>query len=334
MTIKSVNLLFVCLVCLPVLRAQHTFSIVAVDTLTGEIGSAGASCLDDLQFPGSGGAILISDILPGRGAIHTQSYWLEANQDNARLKMQEGLTPAEILLWLKQNDPEGAFGAQKRQYGIIDFDSQGHPRSAAFTGNSCMNWRGHRTGATYAIQGNILMGPEILDSMEARFLAASGALSHRLMEALQGANVAGADLRCLDNETSSLSAFLRVASPGDPDGQYGLDLNVPSLPAGMEPIDSLQHLYDQSIALGMQEARFEADLASLSPNPAKGALHVTLFGRSGRIEWFDMAGRMVYSDVLAAGDNRFSPTLPAGLYFVRLVLRDKTFITRRVFWEP
>ena len=55
------------------LFAQDTFSIVAVDETTGEIGSAGASCLDDTQFPGSGGAFIISDILPGRGAIHTLS---------------------------------------------------------------------------------------------------------------------------------------------------------------------------------------------------------------------------------------------------------------------
>ncbi|MGI9160724.1 MAG: hypothetical protein ACR2K1_13325, partial [Saprospiraceae bacterium] len=73
------------------LSAQDTFSIVAVDTTTGEIGSAGASCLDNNSFPGSGGAIIISDILPGRGAIHTQSYWVATNQMNGRARMQEGL---------------------------------------------------------------------------------------------------------------------------------------------------------------------------------------------------------------------------------------------------
>ena len=45
------------------LRAQDTFSIVAVDPATGEVGSAGASCLDNISVPGSGGAIIISDIL-------------------------------------------------------------------------------------------------------------------------------------------------------------------------------------------------------------------------------------------------------------------------------
>ncbi|MEO0007461.1 MAG: hypothetical protein RJA20_1657, partial [Bacteroidota bacterium] len=84
--------------------AQDTFSIVAVDTITGEIGSAGASCLDNVSFPGSGGAIIISDILPGRGAIHTQSFWVAGNQANARLKMEQGLSPSEVLTWVRQND--------------------------------------------------------------------------------------------------------------------------------------------------------------------------------------------------------------------------------------
>lgn len=71
--------------------SQDTFSIVALDTITGEIGSAGASCLDGSQI--AGGAIIISDLLPGRGAIHTQSYWNATNQANARMRMEEGLSP-------------------------------------------------------------------------------------------------------------------------------------------------------------------------------------------------------------------------------------------------
>ncbi|HOI32111.1 MAG TPA: hypothetical protein PLC47_05045, partial [Bacteroidales bacterium] len=62
-------------------NAQDTFSIVAVDTITGEVGSAGASCLDNSAI--TGGAVIISDIIPGRGAIHTHSYWVSANQINA-----------------------------------------------------------------------------------------------------------------------------------------------------------------------------------------------------------------------------------------------------------
>ncbi|MBV6441287.1 MAG: DUF1028 domain-containing protein [Haliscomenobacteraceae bacterium CHB4] len=310
--------------------AQDTFSIVAVDSITGEIGSAGASCLNNISFPGSNGAIIISDILPGKGAIHTQSFWLAANQANARLKMEEGLSPEDILLWLKQNDAEGTLNAQRRQYGIVDFDPQGHPRSAAFTGTLCFDWKGHKTGPGYAIQGNILLGPEILDSMEARFLATSGTLADRLMAALQGANVVGADTRCADDGTSSLSAFLRVAKPGDTDDSLYLDLNVPSLPAGMEPIDSLQRLYDQwllSSAPELPEIKVQ-----VFPNPAHG--YITILGseRENIVELYNANGIKVYSTVVYGQANTLEPKLPNGLYFVRISREGKILLSQRLIW--
>ena len=65
--------------------SQDTFSSVAVDAATGEVGSAGASCI--------AGSIIISDIIPGRGAIHTQAYWRSTNQNNARIRMNLGDSP-------------------------------------------------------------------------------------------------------------------------------------------------------------------------------------------------------------------------------------------------
>ena len=310
--------------------AQDTFSIVAVDTITGEIGSAGASCLDNIQFPGSNGAIIISDVLPGKGVIHTQSFWLAGNQANARLKMEEGLSPADILLWLKQNDAEGILNAQKRQYGIVDFGPDGHPRSAAFTGTLCMDWKGHKTGSTYAIQGNILLGPGILDSMEARFLSTTGTLADRLMAALQGANVVGADTRCTDNGTSSLSAFLRVAKPGDADDSLYLDLNVPSLPAGREPIDSLQRLYDQWLLTPVQEP-FVASV-QIYPNPANGYLNIFAGQGESIVEFFSMDGQRVYFTVVQASPVSLFLPLPAGIYIVRIKNQEHWTTLQKLIW--
>lgn len=311
--------------------AQDTFSIVALDTVTGEIGSAGASCLDNIQFPGSNGAIIISDILPGRGAIHTQSYWNATNQANARLKMEEGLSPEEILDWLKVNGVGGAFGAQQRQYGIVDFDpANGQPRSAAFTGTTCMDWKGHKTGLTYAIQGNILLGPQILDSMEARFLTSSGALADRLMAALQGANVVGADTRCADNGTSSLSAFLRIAKPGDVDDDLYLDLNVPSLPAGMEPIDSLQSLYDNWLLTSAHEP--SATSARIFPNPASGHITVQTGKQKCLVEFYNTVGTRVCTSTIYEPNETLEPVLPAGVYFVRVIHEGQILLTHRLIW--
>lgn len=311
-------------------QAQDTFSIVAVDTTTGEFGSAGASCLDDNNI--AGGAIIISDLLPGRGAIHTQSYWNPINQANARARMEEGLSPAEILLWLKSNDPNGPVGAQSRQYGIVDIDPQGHPRSAAFTGNGCLNWKGQRVGTNYSIQGNILLGPEILDSMEMRFLNATGTLAERLMAAIQGANVPGADSRCLSNGTSSLSAFLRIAKPDDVGGNYYLDLNVSSVPTGMEPIDSLQTLFDQWLVSTATTAP-QNHSVRIYPNPAAGKLFVEITGMSGRIELYAADGQLSFYQSLQNGLNILQPSIPSGIYMVHIIDGSLINTTKTIVWK-
>src|SRR5688500_5536204 len=78
-----------------VLNAQDTFSICAVDTVTGEVGSAGASCIDGTQI--AGGVVIISDVHNGVGVIHTQSYWLIQNQNYANSLMVAGLSPQQII---------------------------------------------------------------------------------------------------------------------------------------------------------------------------------------------------------------------------------------------
>jgi len=210
-----------------------TFSIVAVDLDNGQVGSAGASCI--------GGSIIISDIHPGTGAIHTQSYWHGYNQLMASNLMDDGLSPDEIIDYIVENDVSN--NPLIRQYGDIDLYEGG--RSAAYTGENCMDYKGHILGQTYAIQGNILINEEVLISMEDSFNSASGTLADKLMASLQGANIQGADSRCLSNETSSLSAFIRVADPMDDDSDLLLDLNINNTNNGQEPIDLLQDLYDQ-----------------------------------------------------------------------------------------
>jgi uncharacterized Ntn-hydrolase superfamily protein len=307
------------------ITAQDTFSIVAVDTITGEVGSAGASCLDNSAI--TGGAVIISDIIPGRGAIHTQSYWVSANQINAHNKMLEGLSPAEIIDWLVENDVQNQ--PQRRQYGIVDFDEEGNARSAAFTGTSCMDWKGHHEGVNYSIQGNILLGQQIIDSMESRFVNTSGTLADKLMAALQGANVVGADSRCTPEGVSSLSAFLRVAKPeNDPDSLY-LDLNVAETPYGVEPIDELQVLYDEWLNwVSVNNPDAESKALKLYPNPAKNFIHYQInradLELSIALQMTDLQGRMVNEMPV---DKRFGRMdisgIENGLYVVSLLIDGK-----------
>ena len=208
-----------------------TFSIVAVDLNNGQVGSAGASCI--------GGSIIISDIHPGVGAIHTQSYWSGYNQIMASNLMDSGLSPDEIISYLIENDVNN--NPSIRQYGIVDIYEGG--RSAAYTGENCMDYKNHILGINYAIQGNILLDEQVLINIENNFNTTIGTLSDKLMAALQGANIPGADSRCLDNGTSSLSAFIRVAEPFDEPNNFLLDLNINNTNNNQEPIDLLQDLY-------------------------------------------------------------------------------------------
>ena len=161
-----------------------------MDTVTGEIGSAGASCV----YIASQGVMILSYVSPGVGAVHAQAYYLAANKAYAISLMSQGVPPSDIIDSLVANDAQG--NPTIRQYGIVDF-REGVPSSAAYTGENCDDYKNHIVGPNYSIQGNILLGQQILDSMEARFLAAEGELVCRLMEALKVATVPGADTRCM-----------------------------------------------------------------------------------------------------------------------------------------
>jgi uncharacterized Ntn-hydrolase superfamily protein len=310
-------------------NAQHTFSIVAVDVATGEIGSAGATCGDSIMWPGTPGAKLISYVEPGKFAIHTQAYHLPDNHTNAITRMTAGDSPQQAIDWLVTND-EG-FDSSKRQYGIVDWNS-GSPRSAAFTGSGTDNYKNHITGPGYAIQGNILLGQQILDSMQSRFLNTSGSLAKRLMAALQGANVPGADTRCLSNGTSSLSAFLRVAKPTDAANNLFIDINVGAVPTGVEPINVLQ--VKLNAVLSIEDNHALAYTYSLHPNPASGKLNIEFNNvLPEKITITDAVGRTVR--IIRKSDIRSRNTvdvsaLTSGLYVISFLKEGMAVHNARV----
>ena len=187
-------------------QSQDTFSIVAVDLATGEVGSAGASCVDLNETTHSNDDFL-GELFPGIGAINTQAYYNKSNQIRARNRMNLGETPSQIIQWLINNDITNQ--SNLRQYGIVAIIN-GLAESAAHTGTATDNHKNHITGSNYSIQGNTILGDEVLNSMETKFINSNGDLACKLMAALQGANIVGADTRCSANGTSSLFAFVII----------------------------------------------------------------------------------------------------------------------------
>jgi len=306
------------------LYSQHTFSIVAVDTITEEIGSAGATCGDSIIWPGTPGAYIISDILPGVGAIHTQSFWLASNQVNARVQMQQGSTPNQIISWLVAHDAQN--NPQSRQYGVVDYHN-GSARSAAFTGTSCFDYKNHILGPNYAIQGNILLGQQILDSMEYYFLNTNGCLPEKLMAAMNGAKVVGADTRCMVEGTSSLSAFLRMALPTDNYNNLFLDINVAGTPLNIEPIDVLETKYNQwkNNNISYCDSVSSTEISQkknveIHPNPTNDFITISNVEKSNKIELFSLNGKFLKtltSNTLSLGNY------PEGIYILKVTFEDR-----------
>src|SRR5690606_28776309 len=231
------------------------------------------------------------------GVIHTQAAYVSGNQNFARSLMRAGFMPQEIIDSMIVSDFWGQ--PDVRQYGIVKLVN-GQPQAADYTGANCSDYKNHIIGSNYTIQGNSLLGQEILDSMEARFLNTAGNLACKLMAALQGAKVVGADTRCMASGNSSLSAFLRLAHPSDDPNFLWLDLVVPRGPQGFEPIDSLQKLFDQAmsciISSDIEMDNKKTEHVKIFPNPATQEIVLHTRNVSSEIysvQWFDAQGKIL-----------------------------------------
>ncbi len=303
--------------------AKSTFSICAIDPVTGEVGSAGASCIAN--------CLILSYVQPGWGVVHVQASWLQGNYNYASYLMQQHYSPLQIRDSLVAHD----YGNNPtvRQYGMVDLTGGG--RTAAYTGVNCTNYKNHIIGPTYTIQGNILLGQKVLDSMEARFNRQQGTLADKLMAALQGAKMVGADTRCNSYGKSAISAFLRVAKPGDTLGTYYCNLVVPNTPTTKDPIDSLQTLFNNwhvtNISYSDEEIPARPELYQNFPNPfnpltkikfaINSASFVTLkvynsIGKNIAVLINENMNEGVYYSPFGASD------LPSGVYFYTLETRD------------
>ncbi|MEY3313443.1 MAG: hypothetical protein RLZZ578_963 [Bacteroidota bacterium] len=302
------------LLCSLQLHAQDTFSIVCADSSTREVGSAGASCVDLIAF-GINDASFLGQIFPDTGAINTQAAYLPTNQQKVAQRMRTNDSPEQIAEWVSQNDAEN--NPDIRQYGFVKFMGAS-AKAAGFTGEACIDYKNHVTGSidgiAYAIQGNILFGQEILDSMETRFRRAKGTLACRMMEAMQGANSVGADIRCEPNGTSSLFAFIKVAKPTDKADKPYISLSVvTSNGERVEPIKELQRLFDQSYACATATIRDTESITTLYPNPATGMI---LFSNPQQhITILDIKGKLILS-MEGPTQSIDCTTIPTGTYTI------------------
>ncbi len=305
------------------LPAQDTFSIVAADSANREVGSAGASCVDLFQI-GFTDPSFLGDLLPDTGAINTQAAYIAANQNNARSRMRAGDTPSQLITWLTTNDV--GTNPASRQYGIVGF-SGNSLTAAAHTGANCLSYKNHITGSIngiyYSIQGNILLGQLVLDSMESRFKNAQGDLACRLMAALQGAKMVGADTRCATNNTSSLFAFVKVAQPTDTYGNPSFIVTVRTHNNdSIEPVDTLQTIFDLQHSCSLISITENNSPKTLKafPNPAANELVISTESacEGSGYTLINGTGLVIHSGTIHGPKTTLNlEGLPKGIYLVR-----------------
>lgn len=158
--------------------ASATFSIVACDQTTGELGVAVAS-----RVPSVGAGVIFVE--PGVGAVARQADGTGSGSEALAL-LKRGRAPAEVLRSIL-----GAKPSLAHQVGIVD----ARCRAAVSTGGDTLPWRGHHVGSGLAVQGNILTGPEVVEAMVKAYQQTTGTLAERLLASLEAGDQAGGDRR-------------------------------------------------------------------------------------------------------------------------------------------
>jgi uncharacterized Ntn-hydrolase superfamily protein len=200
-----------------------TFSIVAMDPQTDEWGIAVASRVLDVGY-------VVPWVKAGVGAVASQALSNPYIGPRVLEALEAGKSADEALKMVLAMDtiPED------RQVGVVDK----HGNSVSHTGTTTNAWAGHKTAPYVAVQGNILTGPEVVDSMLAVFQRTEGPLAERLVSALEAGENAGGD-----NRGKQSAAIIVVTRSG---GYLGVDDRLVDLKVvdNPEPVQELRRQYE------------------------------------------------------------------------------------------
>jgi uncharacterized Ntn-hydrolase superfamily protein len=202
-----------------------TFSIVARSPDGRALGVAVAS-----KFLAVGAVVPAAEAEVG--AVATQAYANLAFRPQGLTLLRTGVAPADAVAGLTAADPARA----SRQLGVVGATGDG----ATFTGDACPDWAGGTAGDGYAIQGNILAGPRVVDAMRDAWLAPAGEASfpRRLVATLRAGDAAGGDRR--GRQSAALLVVATGAGYGG-GGDVAVDLRVDD---HADPVAELGRLLD------------------------------------------------------------------------------------------
>ena len=228
-------------------RPVHTYSIVARDTITGEMGVAVQS-----HWFSVGSVVTWAEA--GVGAVATQSFVDPGYGPLGLDLMRAGKTAQQTLEALLASDP----GKDLRQVAMIDAKGTVAPH----TGIQCIQAAGHSIGNNYSVQANLMLNKRVWPAMAKAFEQSKGALPERMLDALDAAQAAGGDIR---GRQSAAILVVSARSTGQPWNDRLMDLRVEDHP---EPLKELRRLMSVHRAY---EHMNNGDLA-VEHNDEQGAL--------------------------------------------------------------
>ncbi len=199
----------------------HTYSIVARDPTTGELGVA-------VQSHWFSVGALVPWAEAGVGAVATQSFVDPSYGPLALELMRAGRSAPEALAGLLAADE----GREVRQVAVVD----ARGRAAAHTGKRCVAEAGHRVGKEFSVQANLMASAEVWPAMARAFEWAKGDLAERMLQALEAAQAAGGDIR---GQQSAALLVVAGTSTGRPWADRVFDLRVEDHP---RPLAELRRL--------------------------------------------------------------------------------------------
>jgi uncharacterized Ntn-hydrolase superfamily protein len=210
MTVKFFTLILslVCLSAETPLRPVSTYSIVALDQETGQLGVA-------VQSHWFSVGTVVPWAKAGVGAVATQSIAEPSYGPKGLALMEQGIPAAEALQSLLAKDP----GENSRQVAMVD--ARGNV--GVHTGSRCISYASHRTGKSYSVQANIMAKPTVPAAMVKAFESTTGDLAERMLAALDAAEAEGGDLR---GRQSAAMLVVSGEPTGDPWKDRIVDLDV------------------------------------------------------------------------------------------------------------
>jgi uncharacterized Ntn-hydrolase superfamily protein len=231
-----------------------TFSIIAFDPTTGELGVG-------VQSHAFTAGAAVPYAIPGVGAVATQAAANRLYGPKAIELLKQGLSPADVVKRLTDEDP----GRDTRQLAVIDAAG----RSAVYTGKHVIDrnfdksdvvhlggYAGHISGRNFSVQGNTLASEDVLKNMARAYEHGSGTMAERLMDALDAGQSAGGDTRGMQ------SAGLLVVRPVPPGSNVVVDRIVDvRVDDAVDPFKELRRLLNIQLGVPRKLTDQSSDLA-------------------------------------------------------------------------